>query len=360
MSPGGRRLRRRPAWPSCRSRRRSRLPAISTETRVTAQPYVSFLCPRFGRRASFRSLRYAALMIASRRQTRSSALARVAPTTASASPHARARTPRREVALHAARAPLRSGGRRRSASTSSPSRSARAHRCGSSSRPWSAKSASCIGQNAPAAPRPRRRTPPARRAGAWTSPGSGGTRAATEPGSRRCVLERAEVALEVARRRSPAAPPPAPRTWSSGATRRDRCGAEVGQRGVEPVEDQVRAGQVARDGRPASSTARRRRARRSPARGSASRPARSRRRARGAVSPLGSKSDSISMRTPSFSRNARCDSVCVGGHAVQRRSLGRELVQHLVVDVELVGADRAERERVEDEDGRPAVQVVAA
>ena len=44
---------------------------------------------------------------------------------------------------------------RRSASkraTSSPSVSARAHRCGSSSRPWSANSASCIAQNAPCSP----------------------------------------------------------------------------------------------------------------------------------------------------------------------------------------------------------------
>ena len=59
-----------------------------------------------------------------------------------------ARTPSRKPAFTSAT----TSSERRSASkrsTSSPSRSARAHRCGSSSRPWSANSASCIGQNAP-------------------------------------------------------------------------------------------------------------------------------------------------------------------------------------------------------------------
>ena len=46
--------------------------------------------------------------------------------------------------------PSASGARRSASkrSTSRPRRSARAHRCGSSSRPWSANSASCMSQNA--------------------------------------------------------------------------------------------------------------------------------------------------------------------------------------------------------------------
>ena len=45
----------------------------------------------------------------------------------------------------------RRGGRPRSGRRPGPSRSARAHRCGSSRRPWSANSASCISQNSPCA-----------------------------------------------------------------------------------------------------------------------------------------------------------------------------------------------------------------
>ena len=47
----------------------------------------------------------------------------------------------------------------------------------------------------------------------------------------------------------------------------------------------------------------------------------------------------------------------VAGDAVQRGALSSELVEHLVVEAELVGAHRAEGERVEHQDGSSAVQV---
>ena len=101
-------------------------------------------------------------------------------------PHARGRLVVAAVALEARRRRGRA-----------PRRAA--HRCGSSRRPWSAKSASCIGQNAPcraaasAAARERRA-----RAGAWPSARSGGRRRGPARSRSRSCGERAERAGEVA------------------------------------------------------------------------------------------------------------------------------------------------------------------
>ena len=46
----------------------------------------------------------------------------------------------------------------------------------------------------------------------------------------------------------------------------------------------------------------------------------------------------------------------VGGHAVEIHALLAQVGEHLFVDLQLVGADRAEGEGVEDEDGRAARQ----
>src|SRR6202000_1195346 len=46
----------------------------------------------------------------------------------------------------------------------------------------------------------------------------------------------------------------------------------------------------------------------------------------------------------------------VAGDAVERRAALRELVEQVVIDRQLVGADRRERERIEDENRRLADQ----
>ncbi len=75
--------------------------------------------------------------------------------------------------------PPPSAGRASKRSRSRPSRSARSQRCGSSTRPRSAKSESTISKNAPwRPPRPRRRRAARASAGACWRPGSGGRRAA--------------------------------------------------------------------------------------------------------------------------------------------------------------------------------------
>ena len=122
------------------------------------------------------------------------------------------------------------GCERRSASKrsrSSPRRSARAHRCGSSSRPWSSNSASCIGQKAPWARPPRRRGRRPAPAGGWPARGSAGTRPQRQRPQPHLEL-RAERALVVA------VDDRQPRALRSphvvvGAERRQRGGAEVGQ-----------------------------------------------------------------------------------------------------------------------------------
>ena len=48
----------------------------------------------------------------------------------------------------------------------------------------------------------------------------------------------------------------------------------------------------------------------------------------------------------------------VAGDAVERRAALLEVLEDLLVDAQLVRADRRERERVEDEDGDPAQQVL--
>ena len=150
-----------------------------------------------------------------------------------------------------------------------PERSARAHRCGSSSRPWSANSASCIAQNAPAGrpPRPRRRRPGARVAGADREvPERDPQRQLAQPQLER----RAERALVVAvddhqaRRLRP------PHVIG-GADGRERCGAEVAQAACRARRrsGSRRAGR--RASRPRSSTRPRRRGRSAPARAAGSR-----------------------------------------------------------------------------------------
>ena len=68
------------------------------------------------------------------------------------------------------------------------------------------------------------------------------------------------------------------------------------------------------------------------------------------AAPLGSKSESCSLLTPSFSRNAACDQVASQETPYRRAAPLGELADQRLVELELVGADRAERERVEDED----------
>src|SRR5947209_13339836 len=48
----------------------------------------------------------------------------------------------------------------------------------------------------------------------------------------------------------------------------------------------------------------------------------------------------------------------VGGDPVEPRALGLEIAEDLLVDLELVGADRRERERIEDEDRGAALEVL--
>ena len=84
-------------------------------------------------------------------------------------------------------------------SRSSPRLWARSHRCGSSRRPWSANSASCIGQNAPCCAgglgRAGRR-PGARMA--WSAPGSGGSTPArvVQPQVERRAVRALEVRVD--------------------------------------------------------------------------------------------------------------------------------------------------------------------
>src|SRR5262245_62109092 len=49
----------------------------------------------------------------------------------------------------------------------------------------------------------------------------------------------------------------------------------------------------------------------------------------------------------------------IGRDAVERRALRLQIVERLLVDLQLIGADRAEREGIEDEDGGLAQQVLA-
>ena len=77
------------------------------------------------------------------------------------------------------------------------------------------------------------------------------------------------------------------------------------------------------------------------------------------VAPLGSKSDSCSISMPSCSPERLLGPDRVAGHAVERRAGLGEVGQHLVVDAQLVGADRRERERVEDQERRAPAQVGA-
>ena len=77
------------------------------------------------------------------------------------------------------------------------------------------------------------------------------------------------------------------------------------------------------------------------------------------AAPLGSKSESCAIVTPSFSRNAAGWGHGVAGDGEQARALGGEVVQDLLVEVQLVGADRREGERIEDQDRRLARQVGA-
>ena len=102
---------------------------------------------RRGHRAGIRALRRPGSPAARRGRRR--AARRGARRRGTGSASSARRRGRRRGSRRATRAAT--AGSRRSASKrarSSPSRSARAHRCGSSSRPWSANSASCIGQNA--------------------------------------------------------------------------------------------------------------------------------------------------------------------------------------------------------------------
>ena len=96
-------------------------------------------------------------------------------------------------------------------SRSSPSARARSHRCGSSSRPWSANSESCISQKRPwrRPPRPRRR--PATRADGWSGREDGGTPAAAGVPAIRASARR-RTGTRSRRTRSPARRPAGPRT----------------------------------------------------------------------------------------------------------------------------------------------------
>ena len=175
-------------------------------------------------------------------------------------------SPRRRACRRGSRARTRSAtaSERRSASkraTSSPSRSARAHRCGSSSRPWSANSASCIGQNAP-----WRAAASAAQAAASARGWLERDREVAEGDAHRALAQarlerRAERALVVAVDDRPARAAPAPATWSSGPSggsgaepsaqepssaskMRFAPGRSPGERGlVAPAHDRVRADQ---------------------------------------------------------------------------------------------------------------------
>ena len=161
-----------------------------------------------------------------------------------------------EVALDALGHRVASAGRRRSASTSSPSRSARAHRCGSSSRPWSANSASCIAQNAPcsagrlgrAGGGPRARVLGAHREVAEDDP--------QRPLAQPRVAARRSTGTRSRRRRRPAARRPAPRTWSAGPSGGSGARAEPLRPPASASKIRFAPGQVAGRSAPRSSTRR--------------------------------------------------------------------------------------------------------
>ena len=142
-----------------------------------------------------------------------------------------------------------------------------------------------------------------------------------------------------------------------GPERRQRGGAEVGQRPVERVEEEVRARQVARrlglvapahdrvgpadDERPLREAL------------GMEHPERAARLALGLEvrELLDRDAEALLERALRPDRVAR--------DAVQRRAARLELVEHLVVEAQLVGADRRERERIEDEDGGAALEAGA-
>ena len=73
---------------------------------------------------------------------------------------------------------------------------------------------------------------------------------------------------------------------------------------------------------------------------------------------MGSKSDSCSLLTPSFSLNALCAQVESQETPYSRRSLLGQLAEQRLVELQLIGADGAEGERIEDEHARLALQVL--
>ena len=79
-----------------------------------------------------------------------------------------------------------------------------------------------------------------------------------------------------------------------------------------------------------------------------------------AVAPLGSKSESWRDRAAELLLEGRLRPARVGRDRVQRRAALRELVEDLFIEGQLVVADRAERERVEDEDARLTEQILLA
>ena len=75
------------------------------------------------------------------------------------------------------------------------------------------------------------------------------------------------------------------------------------------------------------------------------------------AAPLGSKSESCSIVDAELLLERLLGPGRVAGDAVERRAALAEVLEHLLVDAQLVRADRRERERVEDEDRGPAQEI---
>ena len=263
-----------------------------------------------------------------------------------------ARTPERNCALTAAT----TASERRSASkraTSRPSRSARSHRCGSSSRPWSANSASCIGQNAP-----------------WQRRGLG--RAGRGVPARGCedltgkcrkqTCDRVLAQLQLERRAVRALvvavddhQPSLPAHVIGGADRGQRGGAEVAQDRASKIR--------LAPGRTPGCSASWLHVHRAVAVDDHERPLREAARVVDAERPAGRALGLEVRELLDLDAELLLEGALrvrrVAGDAVERRALGREVLEHLVVERELVRADRREGERVEDEDRRAPEQLLA-
>ena len=164
------------------------------------------------------------------------------------------------------------------------------------------------------------------------------------------------------RRRSAGTPGPGRRSVRVPRRGRDRPRRSAGRRRSvrrrrpERVEDQVRAGDLERRRRGVRPSARFRARRSAPASGSASPTPRGRRRRRARPRPSGESPRAGSARGRAACER-RCATRCRRSRSRPARPRVADLAQHLLVDRELVGADRAEVVGIEAEHELAAAKV---